>query len=161
VAELRHDRVFIDTALGVYTRPEGEDLMLVGSVETDEAEAGVEDPDHFRRAADFDAIERYSEQLIRRFPAMRRGSFLNGYASLYDVTPDWQPILDRLPGFENLYCAAGSSGHGFKLAPAIGEMMAGLVTGGATFGEDLDFFSFDRFARGERADGGYAQKILG
>jgi sarcosine oxidase subunit beta len=156
-----HDQVFIDSTLGVYTRPEGEDLMLVGSVETDEAKAGVEDPDHFQRVADFDAVERYSEELMRRFPAMQGGGFVNGYASLYDVTPDWQPILDRLPGIEGLYCAAGSSGHGFKLAPLVGRIMAELVTTRGARGDDADFFRFDRFARGRRADGGYAHKILG
>lgn len=160
-AGFRHEQIFIDSALGVYTRPEGEDLMLVGSVETDEAEAGIEDPDHFQRVADFDAVERYSEQLVRRFPAMAKGGFIDGYASLYDVTPDWQPILGELPGVENLYCAAGSSGHGFKLAPAIGEMMADVVAEDGVGGDDIDFFSFDRFARGQRADGGYAHKILG
>ncbi len=180
-ADLDHEQVFIDSTLGVYTRPEGEDMMLVGSVETNEARAGVEDPDHFQRVADFDAVERYSRQLVRRFPAMDKGGFVNGYASLYDVTPDWQPILDRLPGVENLYCAAGSSGHGFKLAPLIGEMMAGLVAGGRgadRFGDragggdgdpagdraaedDIRFFGFYRFAHGRAADGGYAHKILG
>ncbi|MGD8817366.1 MAG: FAD-dependent oxidoreductase [Acidobacteriota bacterium] len=160
-AELVHERVFIDSPLGVYTRPEGEDLMLVGSIETDEAEAGVEDPDHFQRVADFDAVSRYSEQLIERFPLMDRGSFLNGYASLYDVTPDWQPILDELPGIARLYCCAGSSGHGFKLAPSIGAMMAKLIRDGKKPDDDIDFFAFDRFARGRRADGAYAHKIMG
>jgi sarcosine oxidase subunit beta len=111
--------------------------------------------------ADFDAVSRYSERLMQRFPLMDKGSFLNGYASLYDVTPDWQPILDELPGVENLYCAAGGSGHGFKLAPKVGEMMAELVIAGKSPEDDIEFFSFDRFARGQRADGGYAHKILG
>jgi sarcosine oxidase subunit beta len=159
--DLAHEKVFIDSPLGVYTRPEGEDVMLVGSIETDEAEAVVEDPEHFQRVADFDAVSRYSERLMQRFPLMDKGSFLNGYASLYDVTPDWQPILDELPGVENLYCAAGGSGHGFKLAPKVGEMMAELVIAGKSPEDDIEFFSFDRFARGQRADGGYAHKILG
>jgi len=160
-AGFEHEQVFIDSPLGVYTRPEGDDVMLVGSVETNEAEAGIDDPDHFQRVADFDVISRYSERLVERFPAMEKGSFLNGYASLYDVTPDWQPILDQLPGVDNLYCAAGSSGHGFKLAPAIGDMMAELVIAGKTPADDINFFSFDRFALGQRADGGYDHKILG
>jgi sarcosine oxidase subunit beta len=160
-AKLVHERIFIDSPLGVYTRPEGEDLMLVGSIETDEAAAGVEDPDHFQRVADFDAVSRYSEQLIERFPLMDKGSFLNGYASLYDVTPDWQPILDEMPGIARLYCCAGSSGHGFKLAPSIGAMMATLILDGKAPDDDIDFFAFDRFARGRRADGAYAHKIMG
>jgi len=160
-AELVHERIFIDTPLGVYTRPEGEDLMLVGSVETDEAEAGIEDPDHFQRVADFDAVSRYSEMLIERFPLMDKGSFLNGYASLYDVTPDWQPILDALPGVAGLFCCAGSSGHGFKLAPAIGDTMAALVCGEEVPAEVREFFAFDRFARGTSSEGAYAHKIMG
>ena len=159
--DLEHDKVFVDSPLGVYVRPEGDDMMLVGSVETDEATAGVDDPDHFQRVADFDAVSRYSEQLIQRFPAMDQGSFVSGYASLYDVTPDWQPILDELPGVENLYCAAGSSGHGFKLAPAVGEMMANLIIEGKAADDDINFFSFDRFARGELVGGNYAHKIMG
>lgn len=159
--DLDHDKIFIDSPLGVYTRPEGENLMLVGSVATDEAKAGVKHPDNFQRAADFDAVARYSEQLIQRFPKMDKGSFVNGYASLYDVTPDWQPILDELPGIENLYCCAGSSGHGFKLAPIVGEMMADLITGGKSDDDDINFFAFDRFAREELFEGGYAHKLLG
>jgi len=158
--ELERKAIFIDTPLGVYARPEGEDLMLVGSVETNEADAGIGDPDHYQRAADFDAISRYSEQLIRRFPAMTSGAFVNGYASLYDVTPDWRPILDELPGVEGLFCCAGSSGHGFKLAPAVGEMMADLVTGEEP-GDDIEMFRFGRFARGDLVDGDYPHKILG
>ena len=158
---LQHDKVFVDSPLGVYTRPEGEDLMLVGSVATDEAKAGVENPDHFQRVADFDTVSRYSEQLVQRFPDMEKGSFVNGYASLYDVTPDWRPILDKFPGIENLYCCAGSSGHGFKLAPIVGEVMADLITAGKGDDDDINFFAFDRFAGGELVEGGYAHKILG
>ena len=159
--ELERKNIFIDSPLGVYARPEGEDLMLVGSVDTNEADAGIDDPDHYQRVADFDAISRYSEQLIRRFPAMTSGAFVNGYASLYDVTPDWQPILDELPGVDGLFCCAGSSGHGFKLAPAVGEMMADLVTGQEPDNDDIEMFRFARFARGELADGDYPHKILG
>ena len=160
-AGLRHDKVFVDTPRGVYTRPEGEDLMLVGSVQTDEAKAGVEHPDHYQRTADFDAVSRYSEQLIGRFPAMDEGNFVNGYASLYDVTPDWQPILDEVPGVDNLFCAAGSSGHGFKLAPVVGEMVAELVLRGALDSDEVSLFGCERFLSGDLMDGSYAHKILG
>ena len=37
----------------------------------------------------------------------------------YDVTPDRQPILGAVPGHERLFLAAGFSGHGFMIAPAI------------------------------------------
>jgi glycine/D-amino acid oxidase-like deaminating enzyme len=153
--------VVLDTKLGIYTRPEADDLMLVGSLETSEAEHRVEDPDRYPESADFDRISHYSNRIVERYPAMSGASFRNGYASLYDVSPDWQPVLDELPGVENLYCAAGSSGHGFKLAPVVGEMMADLVIDGKDSEDDISLFSFDRFAAEASLAGRYDQKILG
>ena len=47
----------------------------------------------------------------------------------YDVTPDRQPILGPLPGHDSLHVAAGFSGHGFMIAPAVGRIVAGGVAG--------------------------------
>lgn len=47
----------------------------------------------------------------------------------YDVTPDRQPILGPLPGYDGLHVAAGFSGHGFMIAPAVGRIVAGGVAG--------------------------------
>jgi sarcosine oxidase subunit beta len=47
----------------------------------------------------------------------------------YDVTPDRQPILGPLPGHDGLHVAAGFSGHGFMIAPAVGRIVAGGVSG--------------------------------
>jgi sarcosine oxidase subunit beta len=47
----------------------------------------------------------------------------------YDVTPDHQPILGPLPGLEGLHVAAGFSGHGFMIAPAVGRLVAAAVVG--------------------------------
>lgn len=47
----------------------------------------------------------------------------------YDVTPDRQPILGPLPGYHGLHVAAGFSGHGFMIAPAVGRIVAGGVAG--------------------------------
>src|SRR2546422_461070 len=63
-------------------------------------------------------------------PAVARladARYRRGYAGAFDITPDWMPILDEssLRGF---FIAAGMSGHGFKLAPAVGELMASLIT---------------------------------
>jgi glycine/D-amino acid oxidase-like deaminating enzyme len=65
----------------------------------------------------------------------------------YDVTPDHQPALGTVPGREGLFVAAGFSGHGFMIAPAVGRLIAGLV-----LGDDLDELlaelAPDRFERG-------------
>jgi monomeric sarcosine oxidase len=47
---------------------------------------------------------------------------------LYSVTPDTDFIVDRYPALPHVALGAGFSGHGFKFAPAIGEMLADLVT---------------------------------
>ena len=47
----------------------------------------------------------------------------------YDVTPDRQPILGPIPGHDGLHVAAGFSGHGFMIAPAVGRIVAGGVAG--------------------------------
>jgi sarcosine oxidase subunit beta len=65
----------------------------------------------------------------------------------YDVTPDHQPVLGAVDGLPGLYLAAGFSGHGFMLAPAVGRRIADAVLGGPV--EDaLEEFSYARFARG-------------
>src|SRR5437867_5755906 len=46
------------------------------------------------------------------------------------ISPDWMPILDESP-LRGFWIATGMSGHGFKLSPAVGEMMAALITGAA------------------------------
>lgn len=48
----------------------------------------------------------------------------------YDMTPDHQPVVGPLPGLDGIWVAAGLSGHGFMIAPAIGRAVAGLIAGG-------------------------------
>jgi sarcosine oxidase, subunit beta len=50
---------------------------------------------------------------------------------IYDVTPDRQAIIGAVPGFEKLWVAAGFSGHGFMLAPAVGRILADAIAGDA------------------------------
>jgi len=69
----------------------------------------------------------------------------------YDATPDSQPIVDAVGPDDGLYVAAGFSGHGFMLAPAIGRRVADLVLGQHP-DPDLASFSLARFS-GERPPG--------
>jgi glycine/D-amino acid oxidase-like deaminating enzyme len=74
---------------------------------------------------------------------------------LYDVTPDWHPLLGPVEGFEGLHLATGGSGHCFKLGPAIGQMVAGGVLGLETQYADLARFSVGRFADGKELHSTY------
>jgi sarcosine oxidase len=64
---------------------------------------------------------------------------------LYTVTPDGDFIVDSLPGYPHIVVASPCSGHGFKFAPVIGEVLADLVTRCETKHE-IGRFSLKRFA---------------
>jgi sarcosine oxidase len=65
---------------------------------------------------------------------------------LYTMTPDENFAIDRHPEHENVFFAAGFSGHGFKFAPLVGEVMADLALAGQT-AYPVDFLRLDgRFA---------------
>jgi sarcosine oxidase subunit beta len=153
--------VFAGFADEVYIRPETGQLMLVGSIEPEEAEEEVPNPDSFNERVDFDVVAGFSERVARRYPLMEKGTSSGGWASLYDITPDWHSVMGALPGVEGLYCVAGTSGHGFKLGPAVGEMMADLIINGQRPEADIDMFSARRFAEGRGVAGKYEYSIVG
>ena len=72
---------------------------------------------------------------------------MHGYSGLYTINrSDMHPIVGRTP-VEGFYVANGFSGHGFKLAPAIGSLLAQAITGeSSTFDTSVsaDFLAFDR-----------------
>jgi sarcosine oxidase len=72
------------------------------------------------------------------------GALLAAQTCRYTMTPDGDFILDRLPGAPAVIVASPCSGHGFKFAPVIGEILADLVTDGATR-HDISRFSLARF----------------
>lgn len=61
-------------------------------------------------------------------PSLSYVSFPVIASGLYDVTPDHQPIVGPVPGHDGLWIAAGYSGHGFMLAPAISRRLAEAIT---------------------------------
>jgi sarcosine oxidase subunit beta len=69
------------------------------------------------------------------------------WAGCYDVTPDNYPILGAA-GFDNFLQMSGFVGHGFMMAPAVAELMAGWMAGDPPH-EIFTRFTVDRFARGD------------
>lgn len=65
---------------------------------------------------------------------------------MYTMTPDEHFILDRHPGYPNVVFAAGFSGHGFKFASVVGEVMADLAVTGRT-DQPIDFLRLSRLTR--------------
>ena len=84
-------------------------------------------PQDARVAAD--AEPRLRRALAAALPALASAEVVTTIAGVYDVTPDWHPLLGPWPGVDGLYLAVGFSGHGLKLAPAVGEAVADELAG--------------------------------
>jgi sarcosine oxidase subunit beta len=76
-----------------------------------------------------DAEPRLRRALTAALPSLAVAEVVTTIAGVYDVTPDWHPLLGPWPGVDGLYLAVGFSGHGLKLAPAVGEAVADELTG--------------------------------
>ena len=130
----------------VYLRPDGDGRLLVGRGFPKEYEQA--DPDGYERTVD-GAFERdLHERVARRLPRLAGMRAAGGRAGLYDVTPDWHPLLGPVPDVEGLHLATGGSGHCFKLGPAIGELVANELLGRKLQYADIESFSVARFAEG-------------
>lgn len=147
-----------DLALGFYARPETGGTVLAGVLEEEPEE--VVDPDRYDPGVDWSFVERVGTLWSRRYPDAAAAQVRGGYASIYDVTPDWQPVLGPVEGADGLFVAAGFSGHGFKLSPALGEELARWVCGQEPT-VNLGVFSLARFSRGELLRGRHGKGLLG
>lgn len=123
---LQNGCVTSDSDVGVYTRPELGNHLLIGSEDPEGDTREWVDPDNFNK----DFTEQWQTQVLRtcqRIPSLGIPSQPRGVIELYDVSDDWIPIYDKskLPGF---YMAVGTSGNQFKNAPIAGELMAEIIT---------------------------------
>jgi glycine/D-amino acid oxidase-like deaminating enzyme len=134
--------VYLDLAGGSYARPETGGLTLTGSLTDDETQHPME-PETLGADVTLAEATDVLERTARAIPRLADARYRRGWAGAFDITPDWMPILDESPvgGF---WIAAGMSGHGFKLSPAVGEMMAALITG-TTPPVDAAPFALSRF----------------
>ena len=82
------------------------------------------DPDTAERAPTPASIAAARAFLARRFPALANAPLLGSEVCQYENTSNGDLVLDRHPGFGNVWIAGGGSGHGFKHGPAVGEYMA-------------------------------------
>ena len=78
----------------------------------------------------------------RRFPALHGAPVLGAEVCQYEETPDGQFIVDRHPAMPDVWIAGGGSGHGFKMGPALGEILARQVL---EDGSTDPFFALARF----------------
>ena len=156
----RRGVVYGDFVQQIYFKPTHGEMVHAGSLAGEEVQDPV-DPDEYNEAADGPWLPTIRQRLARRYPAMHRGYGRGGYGALYAITPDWHPILDRLPGIEGAYCAAGFSGHGFKMSPVVGQLMAELVLDGQAKTLDIHPLRLARFDENDWVKTPYAYGVMG
>ncbi|OGK83531.1 MAG: hypothetical protein A2X52_20910 [Candidatus Rokubacteria bacterium GWC2_70_16] len=150
-----HYPVVIDLASEVYFRPETGGLILLGDTRHGEDRPG--DPDRYEdRPAPGYAAE-LTERLSRRMPAAAEAGIAGGWSGMYEVTPDWNPIMGSSAEVQGLHYCVGFSGHGFKLAPVAGLLMAEQLADGRASTLDITPYRLERFGEGQPLRLGYPQ----
>jgi glycine/D-amino acid oxidase-like deaminating enzyme len=130
-----HIPVTADMGSGIYFRTQNRGQQLVvGSVLAEDETEAVANPDQFDLQADEEFKQTKLHILHHRLPDLPYRGKIRGYCGLYTINrDDVHPILGQTE-LEGFWVANGFSGHGFKLAPAIGSIIAQALTG-----QSIDF----------------------
>ncbi|MGW6195563.1 NAD(P)/FAD-dependent oxidoreductase [Kribbella sp. NPDC055110] len=133
-----------------YCRVEGAGQFLVGNSDHADFRHKFVDPDNYSNIAAEASIEKYAEKVMHRFPGFPDPAVTHTYAGVYDVPPDWNPVIAPV-GPDGLVLAAGFAGHGFKISPAVGDLVADLLIDGGSTDPDVPAsdFRLERFAEGK------------
>ncbi len=129
--------MIIDFALSFYFRREGASVLM--------GMTDHEEPPSFNTNFDLEFLVKVADKAAHRAPVLDRADFMRGWGGLYAITPDDNPIIGQdIGGVEGFYGAVGFSGHGFMQSPAVGRILADLITSGQT-DFDLSPFRLERF----------------
>ncbi len=131
----------IDIHTGFYFRPDTGNTVLMGWADPTEPS--------FEGEVDWEWKMKVVEMAIHRVPVLAEAKLRDGWWGLYDTTPDHHAVIDRLDPWENLFMAAGFSGHGAMHSPATGRLMAEWLVFGEPKSLDISPLTYQRFARGE------------
>ena len=114
---------------------------IVGGVGNEQVPSG---PDQ-RSSARFLAL--YARALTRACPSLGAVKVLRQWAGLYDISPDSNPIIGPVDTIDGFFLLSGFMGHGFMMAPVIGQRVAACIAKG-TSSELFERWSLKRFATG-------------
>ncbi len=126
----------------LYFHPESGQSILTGK-------SNSREPVGFNQEVDPRWTETHLMEAMHRFPLLEQAGLLSEWAGLYEVTPDEQAILGKLPGVEGVVIAAGFSGHGFMHGPIVGKLMAEEILDGRAHTVNIDDLRYERFALGK------------
>lgn len=94
--------------------------------------------------------------LAKRFPALKDAPLTESRVCQYEMSADGHLIVDRHPAANNVWLVGGGSGHGFKLGPALGELVAQQVLGQSAASRPE--FALARFAGKDLSGGGVGER---
>lgn len=135
----------------LYCRSYGGNQMLVSEGTVGETLA---EPDNEQGDIPMDYVVEVGAQVAERFPSFGEAGLASSWTGVYDVTPDWNPVLGRLPDVPGLVVGYGFSGHGFKLSPGVGLVLAQEALGLPTE-VPLAPYAHERFRSGQLLTGRY------
>lgn len=124
------------------TEPGGADKIILAFTNWNEQTGENLAADEERWARDF------YPAMVNRAPELRNVSDVQGWAGLYEMTPDHNPVLGPHPALDGLIFANGFSGHGLMMSPATGKIVSEFVRLGRSETFDVSIFAPDRFERG-------------
>ncbi len=126
----------------LYFHPESGQSLLTGKSNRNE-------PVGFNQEVDPRWTETHLLEAMERLPLLEEADLLTQWAGLYEVTPDEQAILGKLPGMESVVMAAGFSGHGFMHGPIVGQLLVEEILDGRAQSVNIDDLRYERFAQGK------------
>ncbi|RQR43244.1 FAD-binding oxidoreductase [Burkholderia sp. Bp9140] len=135
----------------LYYRSYGGSQMLVSEGVVGET---LNAPETEQGDISLDYVAEVGAQVAERFPAYETAGLASSWTGVYDVTPDWNPVLGNVGDIEGLVVGFGFSGHGFKLSPGIGKLLAQHALGQPT-DVSLAPYALERFATGALLTGKY------
>jgi len=130
----------IDFSRALYFHREGGGI-LTGMSNRDE-------PPGWNTAVDDEWRLHHLENAMERLPMLADAEIMAEWAGLYEVTPDDQPILGKLPQADGLFVCAGFSGHGLMHGPGAGLLMSEEILDGRAHTIDIDALRWSRFEAG-------------
>ena len=121
-------------------RPEGSGFMLGTSDQ--------HEPYSFNTTVNWEWLNTVVEDAVKRVPAFEQARIHQGWAGLYETTPDHNAILGPISRMENLLVATGFSGHGVMQSPATGLVMSEFILDGQAHTIDVSELGIERFSTG-------------
>jgi len=114
---------------GLYFRHETFDMFL-GGLHSEEAVHPQVDPDEWFDGVELSYVEELSELLPQRLPSLAEARVGKGWAGLYPVSPDGQPLLGPCPEDPSVIAACGVGGYGIQVSPIVGRVAAEWIVCG-------------------------------